>query len=78
MQNMEAFQKFANQKLKQPSFSLTSSLTYKTLDLEDSGKSLFEFIDIEDRTHVKTDDLISWLGTLSCSLNQTYFQGQVE
>lgn len=51
-----------------PGYSLTGSLTYKTLDLENAGKALFDFIDIEDKPSTKTDDLISWLGTLSCSL----------
>ena len=75
---IEAFQEFSDMKLKTPSYMLTGSLTFKTLDLEDAGKALFDFIDIEDKKNVKTDDLIPWLGTLSCSLMQTYFHGPVE
>lgn len=75
---LQAFKEFSEKKLRAPSFSLAGSLTYKQLDLEDAGKVLFEFVDLEDKTNVKTDDLISWLGTLSCSLMQTYFHGPVE
>ena len=75
---LNQFLEFAQKKLRTPNFHLTGELTYKQKDLESAGKVLFDFVDIEDRTHVKTDDLISWLGTLSSSLTQTYFNEQVE
>lgn len=75
---LSAFQKFVKQKQKPLALSLTGSMSYKTLDLEDVGKILFDFIEVEDRKETRSDDLITWLGTLSCSLSQTYFHGQVE
>ena len=58
--------------------SPTGQLSYKTYELENAGKTLFNYFDIEDRSNMKTDDLISWLGSLSSSFKFTYFHAQVE
>ena len=47
---LNVFQEFAFKKLKTPSFQLAGMMSFKTLDLDDAGKVLFDFIDIEDRT----------------------------
>ena len=78
MQQLDTFLKFAKTKSKASSQQLTGQLTYKQQDLDNAGKILFDYIEIEDNKTFVPDDLINWLGTLSSSLGQIYFHGQVE
>ena len=75
LSELNQFAAFAAKKAGYVPMMPVGSLTYKdkTYSLEDAGKVIFNFIDLEDRKDVKTDDLISWLGTLSSSLKNTYF-----
>lgn len=51
-------------------------MSFQTLDIEDSGQLVFDFIELE--TESQQSDFVDWLTSLSTSLKQTYYQAQVE
>ena len=73
---MAAFQEFSQAMLKTPMFSLANTLTYKSDDIEVAGKVFFDFVEMttpEISAKKKQENIVEWLGTLSSSLQKTYF-----
>jgi hypothetical protein len=62
---------------------LTGKLKFQHCNLENSGQVLFNYVDIEESNpnsnlHGSGHDFVEWLGTLSSSLGQTYYNAVVE
>ncbi len=47
-------------------------MSFQTLDIENSGQLIFEFVETTNEFEENLD-FIDWLGSISCSLHDTYF-----
>lgn len=65
------FQEFQSQSLKFATFDLTGTMSLQSLDIEDSGQLVFDFVELEAQTD--HPDFIDFLSQLSCSLKDTYY-----
>lgn len=64
-------------------FQLEGALNLATFNLDNAGFMFFDFIEIEEKfveptEKKKGDDLINWMGSISCSLAQTNFDKCVD
>jgi len=70
---VEAFQEFTGSNLQFATYELQSTISFQSLDIEDTGQLVFDFVEVEIQSPESQIDFVDWLSGLSCSLRDTYY-----